>query len=320
MSQTRKIKMEVVAEIRGLSRSSKGRVALVDMEKLKDDYVTLKTDKADEADENDLAGGWPSPTDEKEQNSGETEAEGKVAVDVPQRSRSRAPLASVPTGSHCFASYKHSELPNPRHSSPAVPRAVVFDFMGTKSKLMVVEAHGHQRPRRKVSTGPYRILRELEGYSPKLAVIIEGPSLPWMGSRSKEENEAAASDCKQQTIKMLYHLSQLKADKIHELIFFRVDMLPTNLAKQTHFRPFELQRVQFINCREYTMIDAAADLSEFKGFPENLVLTFTYKQPDFDVLKGKDTWGGVVSSLYYWRKHKVPLLHEHLAVTTSMSS
>ncbi|KAM0806270.1 hypothetical protein BDR22DRAFT_12785 [Usnea florida] len=38
----------------------------------------------------------------------------------------------------------------------------------------------------------------------------------------------------------------------------------------------------------------------------------TYKQPNFDVLKGKDTWGGVVSSLYYWRKHKVPLLHENL--------
>ena len=90
-------------------------------------------------------------------------------------------------------------------------------------------------------------------------MIIEGPSLPWLGPR--EDIKSVERDCKQRTIKMLYHLSQLKADKIHELIFFRVDMLPTNLAKQTHFRPFELQRVQFINCREYTMIDAAADLS-----------------------------------------------------------
>ena len=104
MSQTRKIQDGVgrrnpwvIMVLKWFNE--KGRVALVDMEKLKDDYVTLKTDEADEADEDDLAGGWPSPTDEKEQNSGETEAEGKVAVDVPQRSRSRALLASVPTGS-----------------------------------------------------------------------------------------------------------------------------------------------------------------------------------------------------------------------------
>ena len=41
-----------------------------------------------------------------------------------------------------LAGSKHSEFPNPRHLSPAVPTAVVPEFMGTKSKLMIVRAHG----------------------------------------------------------------------------------------------------------------------------------------------------------------------------------
>ena len=58
---------------------------------------------------------------------------------------------------------------------------------------------------------------------PSWTVIIEGPSLPWLGR--DEDIKSVERDCKQQTIKMLYQLSQLNVDKIHELIFFRVDML-----------------------------------------------------------------------------------------------
>ena len=78
-------------------------------------------------------------------------------------------------------------------------------------------------------------------------------------------------------------------------------MLPTNLAKQPRFNPFNLHRVQIIDCREYTMIDAAADLSGFKGYRKNFVLTYTYKQPDLDVLKGKEIRGDILLSLYFWR-------------------
>ena len=42
------------------------------------------------------------------------------------------------------------------------------------------------------------------------------------------------------------------------------------------------------------------------------MLTYTYKQPSIDVLKGKDTRGSILSSLHYWRKFKVPLLHDNL--------
>ena len=57
------------------------------------------------------------------------------------------------------------------------------------------------------------------------------------------------------------------------------------------------------------MMDAAADLSGFEGYRKNFVLTYTYKQPDLDVLKGKDSRGGILSSLYFWRRNKASLLH-----------
>ena len=52
-------------------------------------------------------------------------------------------------------------------------------------------------------------------------------------------------------------------------------MLPTNLAKQTRFRSFHLHRVQLIDCRGYSMIDAAADLSGFEGYRKSFVLSLT---------------------------------------------
>ena len=72
----------------------------------------------------------------------------------------------------------------------------------------------------------------------------------------------------------------------------------------SRLRPFELKRVQFNYCREFTMQRAAYMLTP--------LIIFNYRQPHTKNLIHENESTAIVANMYYWRKYQPFLLIENL--------
>ena len=81
-------------------------------------------------------------------------------------------------------------------------------------------------------------LRELAQWK----VLIRGPRLAH-GDNQSEANDAA-KECKKETVKALFLLSELDVPKIDEIEFLNTDMLSPNIIDDSLLRPFALKRIQ----------------------------------------------------------------------------
>lgn len=94
-----------------------------------------------------------------------------------------------------------------------------------------------------------------------------------MGYLDKQSQaDGVAKRCKRETVKMIYHLSNIvESAKVHELVFIKVDMLSPTLIMGMK-NPFKnLRRIRMHRCRELTLQVAAQYLNDEPPSPDKKV-------------------------------------------------
>ena len=127
----------------------------------------------------------------------------------------------------------------------------------------------------------------------------------WIGYfANAKEGQAAARRCSKMTATMFVDLCNMSDNgKIHEIIFYKVDMLSAHMIMSTDLRPFtNIKRVQFIECREMTLSRVATHLAEFRS-TDKFEIIYYPEWTNLPVLKNDDIHAGVVSSLYQRRSN-----------------
>ena len=151
-------------------------------------------------------------------------------------------------------------------------------------------------------------------------IKIVGPELGYISE--KTEGEIAQTQRTKETAKILFLLCQIAEiqvdsvpvgnNKIKEIIFSHMDMLPPANILGSRLRPFNLQRVHFNYCREFTMQRTAHYLAHLElehGLPR---ITFNYRQQNLNILKQSNERTGIVANMFTWRERKPHLLLANL--------
>ncbi len=137
---------------------------------------------------------------------------------------------------------------------------------------------------------------------PSWKVIVHGDQIGWVGS--DEEARSAEKVCMRKTARMLVRLCGLVNTGviISELVFVEWDMLSPIMINNTNLRPFaNLRRVQFIECREFTMIQVAEYLTSFSGRSRNFEVVYVPHRSNLAIMNNVNPYAAMLSGLYRWR-------------------
>ena len=152
-------------------------------------------------------------------------------------------------------------------------------------------------------------------------IQIVGPNLGYI--ENDTEARSAEAECKHETAKVLFFLERfgdLQLDssasimktRISEIEFSHMDMLSPETIVGSRLRPFNLKKVHFNHCREFTMQQVAEKFGSFmatSGFPQ---VTYNCGLSVLPELRQENASGGIVASLYSWRRFQPFLLTENL--------